>query len=70
MGLIRLLLLLVLFLAPLPIYAQEQAPRPAEKGRPVKPGQLPINLTAERLEYFQGEEAYHADGSVELKKGS
>jgi len=70
MALIRLLLLLASFLTPLSLHAQEQAPRPEEKGRPVKPGQLPINLTAERLEYFQDEEAYHADGSVSLKKGS
>lgn len=69
-GTIRLILLLISLLTPLSLLAQEQAPRPAEKGRPVKPGQLPINLTAERLEYFQEEEAYHADGSVLLKKGS
>ncbi len=65
-----LVFLLALFLTPIPLRAQEQeTPRPNAQGRPVKPGQLPINLTAERLEYFQDEEAYHADGSVVLKKG-
>jgi LPS-assembly protein len=66
-----LIFLLILFLLPTPLRAQEQeTPRPPSGGRPVKPGQLPINITAERLEYFQDEEAYHADGSVVLKKGA
>lgn len=70
MALIRLLLLFALFLTSFPLHAQEQSPKPVEKGRPVKPEQLPINIVAERLEYFQKEEAYHADGSVVIKQGS
>lgn len=66
-----LVFLLAVFLIPIPLRAQEQEiPRPNAQGRPVKPEQLPINLTAERLEYFQDEEAYRADGSVVIKKGS
>jgi len=69
MTLTRFLLFIILLLTPFPLYAQGQASPPAEKGLPVNPKQLPINLTAERLEYFQKEEAYHADGSVVIKKG-
>ena len=63
--LLSLMLALVLLLSPLPVQAKAKV----GQSPGASSGSLPLDITAERIDYRQDQDVYEADGSVVIQQG-